>query len=328
MTKTNLPQWQQTLKESYPKFQAINPNKAVMELGFANQIFKNNTSLQKCEPASILNAVVNVARTSITLNPVMKLAYLIPRKNKCVLEFSYMGLIAMLRDNNCIKSISAHIVYGDEEFEHNVADNSIIHKPTYAKTEQEHNTREVIGCYSRATLPNGEVMFEFMPNWEIEKVKRMSDGSSSKWSPWNTWKDEMIKKSVIKRHFKTLISVNTSEQIQAALMIENENNQLITNVSRKNTLANTFGDVELPNDSQLSLLEESPSEPVKTPVNDMSEEEMSMVFEEEARKSKEQQTKLNKEFLSDEIAEEDDEIVDDPEAFINEMIKDEEKESE
>ena len=114
---SNLTSWKASLKEAHTKFTAINPEKATSELGFAMQIFQNSDTLQRCDPQSILNAVVNVARTSVTLNPVMRLAYLVPRKNKCVLDFSYMGLVAMLRDNNCIKSISAHIVYENEEFD-------------------------------------------------------------------------------------------------------------------------------------------------------------------------------------------------------------------
>lgn len=222
----NLKTWKSSLKEAHTKFNAINPEKAHSELGFAMQIFQNSPNLQKCDPQSILNAVVNVARTSVTLNPVMKLAYLVPRKGKCVLDFSYMGLVAMLRDNNCIRSISAHIVYEDEEFDYDVAYNKITHKPRYAKTEQEHKSRSRIGCYSRATLPNGEVVFEFMPMWEIDKVKSLSFGSSDKNSAWQTWEDEMIKKVVIKRHFKMLISINATEALSTALQIEHENNHL------------------------------------------------------------------------------------------------------
>ena len=243
----NKSEWMQTLTTAYPKFEQINPNKAKSELGFAMQIFQNNPTLQRCDPQSILNAVVNVARTSITLNPVMKLAYLIPRKNKCVLEFSYMGLVAMLRDNGCIKSISAHIVYEDENFEFDLANNKIRHLPKYAQSENEHNLRKIIGCYSRATLPNNEVVYEFMPMWEIEKVKRSSEGSDNKYSAWQTWKDEMIKKSVIKRHFKMLISVNVTEALTTALSIENENNLLVNDFNKSNNvvkpkLTNAFDD--------------------------------------------------------------------------------------
>jgi recombination protein RecT len=264
--------WVQTLKTAHQKFEGINPEKAKVELGFAWQLFQNSASLQKCDSQSILNAVVNVARTSITLNPVMRLAYLIPRKNKCVLEFSYMGLVAMLRDNGCIKSISAHIVYSDEEFDYDVAYNTIRHKPNFAKTENEHKSREKIGCYSRATLPNGEIVFEFMPMWEIDKVKRMSEGSSSQYSAWNTWEDEMIKKSVIKRHFKMLISGNSNEALTTALQIENENNALINTFGstkpQKQSLMNAFNDVtDNPNqmtiESQVEEVEEAeePSNP-------------------------------------------------------------------
>lgn len=283
--------WKSTLKEAHTKFVAIDPVKAQTELGFAMQIFQNNDYLQRCDPQSILNAVVNVARTSVTLNPVMRLAYLVPRKNKCVLDFSYMGLVAMLRDNNCIKSISAHIVYEDEEFDYDVAYNKITHKPRFAKTEQEHKSRERIGCYSRATLPNGEVVFEFMPMWEIEKVKSLSMGSSDKFSAWQTWEEEMIKKVVIKRHFKMLISLNPSEALATALQIENENNALITSVDSKSSLGGSkkkpslmsaFDDeVQEEPTNQLSLLEEDSS--VGTDFS-FTEDEIEQALEQEAKK--------------------------------------------
>jgi recombination protein RecT len=307
----NLTSWKSTLKEAHTKFVAINPEKAQSELGFAMQIFQNSDTLQRCDPQSILNAVVNVARTSVTLNPVMRLAYLVPRKNKCVLDFSYMGLVAMLRDNNCIKSISAHIVYEDEEFDYDVAYNKITHKPRFAKTENEHKSRERIGCYSRATIPNGEIVFEFMPMWEIEKVKRLSEGSSSKFSAWQTWEEEMIKKVVIKRHFKMLISGNPSEALSTALQIENENNALIgsfdgksaVGAKKKPSLMSAFDEEQeeqLP-PTQLFIMDEGNEQVVTTsrdgtikvehinkPIDtsmDLSEEEIEAMLEEEAKKA-------------------------------------------
>lgn len=287
--------WIETLKTAHFKFEVINPEKAKIELGFAWQLFQNSEYLQKCDPQSIINAVVNVARTSITLNPVMRLAYLIPRKNKCVLEFSYMGLGAMLRDNDCIKSISAHVVYGDEEFDYDVAYNKITHKPTFAKTEQEHNAREKIGCYSRATLPNGEIVFEFMPMWEINKVKRMSEGSSSQYSAWNTWEDEMIKKSVIKRHFKMLISGNShNDALATALEIEHENNNLInsfgsTNIKTQNIMT-AFNDVSNdPNQMSIENLMEHEIEEIEeideaNPLFNFSDEQIEAELEKVARR--------------------------------------------
>jgi recombination protein RecT len=276
----------QSLTSAYPKFEAINPEKAKSELGFAMQLFQNSSELQKCDPQSILNAVVNVARTSITLNPVMRLAYLVPRNKKCMLEFSYMGLVALLRDNGCIKSISAHIVYADEQFEYDVAENNIYHKPTFAKTEAEHNQREIIGCYSRATLPNGEKVFEFMPMWEIEKVKRNSLGSDSKYSAWQTWRDEMIKKSVIKRHFKMLISGNPSEALTTAISIEQENNPLTNSFEKKSSkksILTAFDDVKeqsTPTEQIESITEHNSSVNTDT----MSDDEIEFLMKQESAK--------------------------------------------
>jgi len=286
MEQTNLPSWKQALSKSLPKFEAINPERARTELGFALQIFENNPTLQKCDPTSILNSVVNVARTSITLNPAMRLCYLIPRKGKCILEFSYMGLVAMLRDNNCIRTISATIVYADEEFEYDAAANNITHKPTFAKSEQEHNSREIIGCYSRATLPTNDVVFEFMPMWEIDKVKKMSAGSGSANSAWNTWKDEMIKKSVIKRHFKMLISGNASDALQTALKVENEAHPLTNNFTEKKTIMNAFDEPKQPEPTQLSFLDESPVKEIKASPMDMPDDELEAAMEMEAQKVK------------------------------------------
>jgi len=290
----NLTTWKTSLKEAHTKFTAINPEKAQSELGFAWQIIQNSEALQKCDTRSILNSVVNVARTSVTLNPVMKLAYLIPRKGKCVLDFSYMGLVAMLRDNNCIKSISAHIVFEDEDFDYDVAYNKITHRPRYAKSEQEHNSRVKLGCYSRATLPNGDVVFEFMPMWEVEKAKKLSAGSSDKFSPWNTWEDEMIKKVVIKRHFKMLISGNPSEALAMALQIENENNLLPTNAlgegsdnpTKNKSLFDSFEEDD--SDDNPKDLPKDVAEPLKKEINtdlDYSEEEIEAMLEAEAKKA-------------------------------------------
>ena len=241
---SNIEKWKLAIKDSYKKFELINPARAKTELGFANQLFQSNPMLQKCTTESIVNAVVNVARTSITLNPVMRLAYLVPRGDKCVLDFSYMGMVAMLKDNNCIRTIDAKIVYEDEEFDFDMSSNIIYHKPKYSKTEIEHNERIILGCYSRAVLPTNDIVYEFMPIWEIDKIKQSSTNSNSKYSAWTTWRDEMIKKSVIKRHFKMLISLGNinNDKISTFLQIENENNPLKNNFNNqlKPTIKNSF----------------------------------------------------------------------------------------
>jgi len=301
--KKELTKWELAIRKSYKKFEVINPEKARTELGFALQLFQNNEQLQKCDPQSIINAVVNVARTSITLNPVMRLAYLVPRKNKCVLDFSYMGMVAMLKDNGCISTIDAHIVYEDEEFNYNM--NTITHNPKFAKTEKEHNLREILGCYSRAVLPNGNIVFEFMPMWEIDKVKKSSTNSSSKYSAWTTWRDEMIKKTVIKRHFKMLISLSNihNEKLSAFMQIENENNPLKNNFQSKATLSNAFLDNESVTDQEISTVVINNNEKLDSILEDTSTdlkseaEEVMQITDEDVKKYKNESEQKQMEFL-------------------------------
>lgn len=225
--------WQQALVSSEGKFLAIvgNEQTTKKELGFAAQIIEGSDKLRTCSPESITNAVINVARTGITLNPVMKLAYLIPRGGKCVLDFSYVGLIKMLKDNNAIKFIDAFIVYEDElangGFKTDTLKNEIHHVQVIAKSLEEQKKRKIYGAYTRSILTDGTVVFgQLMPMWEIEKRMQKSESKNSQYSPWQNWNEDMVKKTVIRRDFKFLIAGNPNDKLIAALDVEDQNNPL------------------------------------------------------------------------------------------------------
>lgn len=206
------------------RFLSVMPQEIfVKEANFAMQIIQSNPKgWQSVDLMSIRSSVENIAFTGLTLNPAMKLAYLIPRKGKAVLDPSYMGLIKILTDSGSVKKVSAVVVYEDEEFEYNAATRMVTkHEQKYAKTEKEHMARKVIGAYSCATLSDGSLDYEFMPGWELDKIKSKSDGANSQYSPWqeSNWADEMRKKTVIKRHYKYLPK---SEQASNAIELDNQ----------------------------------------------------------------------------------------------------------
>ncbi len=210
----------------------IGQKEAEREISYAIQIISKNKELQKCSVQSVIDAIVNGSRANVTLNPNLKLSYLVPRKGVACLDISYMGLITILKKSGGCKYIDAYVVFQDEDFSHNPASGEINHTPYYARTEAEQKKRIIIGCYSRAVLPSNDVVFCYMPYWEIEKVKRMSEGSSNSFSAWNTWEEEMVKKSVIKRHFKMLVSDSEAVEVVEALRIEEENNPLTKSVNK------------------------------------------------------------------------------------------------
>lgn len=219
---------QRALIQAFIKIKEIIGNdKAMIELGFAKQLIAKTPALQKCSLDSIVDSIINVGRLNLTLNPALKLAYLIPRDSKSVLEVSYMGLISILKKSGGCKYIDAFVVYQDEEFNFNPAMGTLHHVPYFAVTETEQKNRKIIGVYSRAILSTNENVYCFMPMWEIDKVRNVSKNKGEKWSAWNLWEEEMIKKTVIKRHFKTLVSGTELEEIANAISLEEENNPLI-----------------------------------------------------------------------------------------------------
>jgi len=200
--------WKQAVSSGMQKFAMIaDPNKAKIEAGFASQIIEGSTSLQKIATtpdgfASIINCIINVARMGITLNPAMKLAYLIPRKGKCILDPSWMGLTKILTDGGDVKYMAASIVYDDEDFVFDMV--NTVHVKKYAESEAENKQRRVVGALSCAVLKDNTKVYEFIPKWELDKIKAMSDGANSSYSPYSNWESEMQKKAVIRRHYKSL----------------------------------------------------------------------------------------------------------------------------
>lgn len=220
--KKALEPWKQAVSDGMKKFQMIaNPETAKIEAGFAAQIMESSTALQAIAKtpngfASIVNAIINVARMRITLNPSMKQAYLIPRKNMCVLEPSWMGLSKILTDGGDVEYVSAAIVYEDEEFVFDVT--NTVHKPKYPDTEEENNQRKMIGALSCAHLKSGKRVYEFIPTWELKKIEKMSAGGFA----YTGWRTEMYKKAVIRRHYKSLPKGNNAEVINEVLKQEED----------------------------------------------------------------------------------------------------------
>jgi recombination protein RecT len=229
--KKELQPWQKALLTAEAKFLAISgkQEEAKIELGFAAMLMEKNPILKQCTPSTIANAVINVARTGITLNPVLKLAHLVPRKNKgvweCTMDFDYKGLVKVLKDNNCVKDIRAVIVYKDEVYEESLSPiTPHKHEVKHTDTEEEQNKRQFRGVYAIVLLPDNTVIYTpFMPYWEVLKVEKVSQGGGSEYSPWKKWREEMVKKTKIKRDFKMLISGSPSDKLKAAMEVEEGN---------------------------------------------------------------------------------------------------------
>ena len=237
------------------------------EAGFAIQILTNNPFLMKCDPNSVKDSVVNVALTGITLNPALKFAYLVPRKVKgelkCILDISYMGMIKILTDAGAVKNVDAGVIYSNDKYDfRRGSDPYFKHLPALSQRG------EKIGAYAIAFLRDGGFQFEILGRDEIEKVRATSESYKNvegrKFSPWETWEDEMWKKTVLKRLFKLLPKTNFSDQLIAAISHDYDNEASDLAETKEDKYAGMFEDVpdaQVVNDTPVEKKKDKKQEP-------------------------------------------------------------------
>lgn len=209
-----------------PRMVELMPKERVQkEIMYALQQISTNEKLQQCDEISLMQSVINIAATGATLNPALKLAYIVPYKGKAQLVFSYIGLMKILKElNPNIRNIMPILVYEDEKFQYFPNENKIIHEKKFFKSEEEQKIRKLIAGYiviewkdnNISTLPPLEA-------WEIEKRLKVSPSYSSSYSPISNWKEDMQKKTLVRWSFKWLISEQEiSAQVEKIIEIEDQ----------------------------------------------------------------------------------------------------------
>ena len=185
------------------------------EIVFALQIIRGSETLQKCDMQSIKNAVVNIALTGATLNPALAQAYLIPRKGKCCLDFSYRGLCKIAVDSDSVYDIDASAVFEGDDFDYELGLTPYLkHRPKMTDAK-----REVVAAYAIATLHHDIKKFVVVDKEKIERAKK----SSQTGNVWKEHYDEMAKKTAVKLLYKLLPQ---TERMSTAISVVNEHEGL------------------------------------------------------------------------------------------------------
>lgn len=163
----------------------------------------NNTpQLQQCTPMSFIAALLNSAQLGLEPNTPLGQAYLIPYKNKGVMEtqfqVGYRGLIELAYRSGQIQSIQAHAVYEKDffVFEYGL-EPKLIHRPAFS------DRGELAYFYGVYKTMNGGFGFSVMSKADMDAfAKTYSKAFDSSCSPWKTSYIEMAKKTVIKQALK------------------------------------------------------------------------------------------------------------------------------
>lgn len=226
---------EQSIQSIKPKFEenlkaiGISTVKFNQEASFAIEAVKSNSYLARMPLDTIVQAVLNVSLTGLSLNPIKKTAYLVPRKGKCVLEPSYRGLRKILEDCGVVKNMDSGIVYEGEPFE--------IIRGTSPKITHGIATStpgRIVGAYSVANLADGTQSIEWMYEDELVLIMNRSTAhNSGKGSPWTTDPGEMRRKTVLKRHTKQLPMPDNAIAALNAIELDHEVNGIDFEVEQR-----------------------------------------------------------------------------------------------
>jgi recombination protein RecT len=189
---------------------------------------QNNPKLLQADRRSLLNSAMKAAQDGL-LPDGREAAFVEFRTNEKIdgqwqsrQLIQYMPMVYGLRkkivQSGEITSLEVNIVYAAEvgkgAFLYEVGlEPPLRHRPALDLTEAETGDDQVVAAYSIATFKDGTKSYELMRRFEIEKVREASQTGSTRdkkgqakesKGPWRDWFPEMAKKTVMRRHSKSL----------------------------------------------------------------------------------------------------------------------------
>jgi recombination protein RecT len=179
---------------------AASPVQYAQEAHFALQQLAANSYLlgiAQNNPDSLRAAMLNVAATGLSLNPVKKQAYLIPRNKAVVLDISYMGILHVAQMSGAIEWGQARIVRAGHTFRLTGINQAPVHE--YNPFENDDAAGAIVGAYCVVKLPSGDFLTHCLNMDALLRIRSRSESfKSGKNSPWLTDPEPMMKKSAVR----------------------------------------------------------------------------------------------------------------------------------
>ena len=192
-------------------------------------LVKKNPKLLDCDRGSFFGAIFAAAELGLMPNTSQRFCDILPYNRKvkeggkdtwvkeAQFQLGYQGIIELAWQSPEIDDLDTQIVYQDDHFEEILgANKDLIHGPGI-----EGQRGEPIGVYAIATLATGVKKWKYLNKATLMKFKELSQGASSKFSPWNADNDPelwMWRKTAIKQLWKELPKTGT---IARAMEIDN-----------------------------------------------------------------------------------------------------------
>lgn len=209
------------IAEALPKHMSIDRLSRI-----ALTTIRTNPKLLECTVPSLMAAVMQAGQ--LGLEPgLLGQCYFVPFKNRKAgtteVQFiiGYKGMIDLARRSGHIQSITAHVVYDNDDLELVYGlEEKLTHIPWHLRTEKQEKPGNIRGAYMVAKFKDGGHYVNYMPIAEILKHRDRSSGykNAVKYekddNPWMTDLEEMCKKTVVRAGWKWLpISIEVADAV-------------------------------------------------------------------------------------------------------------------
>jgi recombination protein RecT len=185
---------------------------------------QSNPDLLKADRASLITSCMKAAQDGllpdgreaaiVTFNTSVK----VDGQWRKIMQAQYMPMVFGLRkkilQSGEISAIETNVVYRREVEEgafvfEGGTEAMLRHRPMLDLTDEDLADENIVAAYSVATMKDGTKSFEVMRRAEINKVRQASQtgklgGQYPPKGPWVDWFAEMARKTVMRRHSKTL----------------------------------------------------------------------------------------------------------------------------
>ena len=181
-------------------------------------IIRKNPKLLECNPVSLFGAIIQASQLGLEVGIH---AHLVPfynnksKQSEVQMIPDYRGIMHLARNSGEITSLTAQVVYDNDEFDYMFGTDSYLHhKPVNS------DRGNIVGAYAVAKFKSGDSQFDFMTTSEINKIRDRSKSKDN--GPWVTDYVPMAMKTVMKRLCKYL---PVSVELQRAVTLDEANDR-------------------------------------------------------------------------------------------------------
>lgn len=188
--------------------------------------YRKNDSLAKCQPISVVAAVVQASQLGLELHQNGE-AFLVPYEDECQLIPGYKGLMKLVRNSGLVRDIFAHEVRINDFFDYDLgAARRLVHKPMAGEGNfpaPDSSRGKVVGYYAVALLHDGTPTFVMKHQLDVDAIRDATRGYAAakrrgNTTPWDTHPVAMGKKTLIRLLCNSQLPM--SAELQIALQLD------------------------------------------------------------------------------------------------------------